>query len=894
MGLVVIRGARARWVLWLTLSLAAGSAWQSDAVGGGLMGWRSELLPPDTSGVSGHGWAARPEAALPMRGALRGSTSSRDSTRLMSASAREDPLVQPECSAPKERAVGLWGTDGNVLAMVRAANTLYIAGSFRWLGPNTGALVPLSPRTAAPAEVYAKVAGEVRAIASDGFGGWFIGGAFNAVGGSYRHNLAHILRDGRVADWDPQANGADVNAIAVSGRLVYVGGGFTSIGGQDRRFIAALDAGTGHATQWDPWSSGGITSLVVQGSTVFAGGAFDSIAGAHRENLAAIDAATGRATPWRMDAALQVDALLLRGGTLYAGGRFPWIGGRPRLHLAAIDVAADTVLAFNPEVDGIYSMYRPTPTVSALAMDGHVLYAGGLFTGIGGEARAGLAAIDLTTGHATPWNPGSQSSWTRAVAVHGEVVYAGGYFDSLGGQVRWGVGAVDRRTGRATAWNPTANGPIEALAVDMGTVYAGGYVSSMGPQVRRNGLAALDLRTGAVTAWNPNPVGRTVFAVTLRAGALYAGGDFISIGGQPRRGIAAVDTVTGAAIDWGPDANGPVETMVLDGNTLYAGGEFTELGGKVRSNLAAVDATTGAVTDWDPEASGAVYSLVLTGNTMYAAGYFGRMGGGGPGGTPRNNVAAFDATTGGVTAWDPSADSWVNDLEVSNGTVYLVGAFNHIGIQGRNGVAAIDALTGVATPWNPDADAEVKAVALAGGRVYLGGYFAHAGGRPRNYLVALDPSSGTATDWDAHADGAVWSLAPNGMGVFAGGVFTSLNGLPVSSLAVVADSSVFTASGPVAGVGAVGRGGGISLAPVVPNPVRSITRIRFTLPAVLPVSLTVLDLQGRCVSTLLNQSQESAGEHSVLVRTNQWIPGCYFCRLEAGGVSATRKILVVR
>jgi hypothetical protein len=59
------------------------------------------------------------------------------------------------------------------------------------------------------------VNGAINASASNGAGGWYIGGSFTLVGGVARDQLAHIRANGTVSDWDPNAN-STVNAIAVS------------------------------------------------------------------------------------------------------------------------------------------------------------------------------------------------------------------------------------------------------------------------------------------------------------------------------------------------------------------------------------------------------------------------------------------------------------------------------------------------------------------------------------------------------------------------------------------------------------------------------------------------------------------------------------------------------
>ena len=59
------------------------------------------------------------------------------------------------------------------------------------------------------------------------------------------------------------------------------------------------------------------------------------------------------------------------------------------------------------------------------------------------------------------------------------------------------------------------------------------------------------------------------------------------------------------------------------------------------------------------------------------------------------------------------------------------------------------------------------------------------------------------------------------------------------------------------------------------------------------MSLTVYDLKGRRVATLLDHGPQAAGAHEVELDVTGWRAGVYFFRLEASGAVATRKILVV-
>src|SRR5208283_1137764 len=307
----------------------------------------------------------------------------------------------------------LYGTDGQVLATVLSGDTLYIGGSFNYVGPNTGAGGALDVTTGMPDLAFPQVVNgypqstyaQILAVASDGSGGYYIGGAFTFVGSTARNYIAHIRSDKTLdPSWNPSAN-SSVWALAVSGSTVYAGGEFTSIGGQTRNYIAALDATTGNATSWNPNASSNVLALTVSGSTVYAGGYFTSIGGQTRDYIAALDATTNtnNATSWDPNASSQIYALAVSGSTVYAGGGFGSIGGQTRVNIAAINTSTGIVTSWNPssQLGGM---------VFTLAVSGSTVYAGGNFNSIGGQSRNCIAALDATTGNATSWNPNANNA----------------------------------------------------------------------------------------------------------------------------------------------------------------------------------------------------------------------------------------------------------------------------------------------------------------------------------------------------------------------------------------------------------------------------------------------------------------------------------------------------
>jgi hypothetical protein len=90
----------------------------------------------------------------------------------------------------------------------------------------------------------------------------------------------------------------------------------------------------------------------------------------------------------------------------------------------------------------------------------------------------------------------------------------------------------------------------------------------------------------------------------------------------------------------------------------------------------------------------------------------------------------------------------------------------------------------------------------------------------------------------------------------------------------------------------------LALRPNVPNPFVSATMVGFTLPQSGHVDLAVYDVAGRRVATLFT-GVKGAGDHSVPWNGvgddgRRVSAGIYFCRIQAGNTSATRKLVVMR
>lgn len=84
-----------------------------------------------------------------------------------------------------------------------------------------------------------------------------------------------------------------------------------------------------------------------------------------------------------------------------------------------------------------------------------------------------------------------------------------------------------------------------------------------------------------------------------------------------------------------------------------------------------------------------------------------------------------------------------------------------------------------------------------------------------------------------------------------------------------------------------------ALQPNVPNPFNPATEIQFSLGLDGPTQLTILDVAGREVATLINQHLQ-AGEYSLVWNAAAYPSGLYYYRLTSGHWSKTNRMVLVK
>jgi hypothetical protein len=292
-----------------------------------------------------------------------------------------------------------------------------------------------------------------------------------------------------------------------------MGGGFNNIAGKNQTGLAAVNINTGKLSSWDPKINGSPLTILLKDSIMYVGGYFNKVDTATRLALAAISLKTGLATSWNPRANgysfNHTKALVLKGSTLYVGGYFRSLGGQTRLSIGAVDINTGLATSWNPNP----TYWNGDLVINGLSVDGNLMYAGGSFGGIGGKQQKYAAALDLSTGTATNWNPDAKNTvWT--IHAEGSSVFLGGSGVLSSGQRYFNAGAVDAATGQTLNWGPNFNGHVFTIG-NVGTkLFVGGEYYQVDSLLRGGIIMFEDITTGlnrksiprAELSVYPNPV----------------------------------------------------------------------------------------------------------------------------------------------------------------------------------------------------------------------------------------------------------------------------------------------------------------------------------------------------------------------------------------------------
>lgn len=384
------------------------------------------------------------------------------------------------------------------------------------------------------------------------------------VSANPENDTPHVL-DGRVS------------AIAVVGSKVVLGGQFTKAQNWQagspvlaRSNILAYDYATGTIdTGFAPALNGPVDTLAPgPDGSVFVGGAFSEKDAAGKfiyRNLIKLDTANGsRITAFNPKPSGRVYDVKVRGSKLYAGGLFTAIGGKPRQRIAAVDVTTGAVDAnFDlPVTDSRVADLKPSakPHVIKLDLtpDGSRLVITGNFVKVAGQPRTQIAMIDTTT------KPASVSSWATERFTP---LCAYKAFDTYMRDIEISPDGSYFVVG-------TTGGYFKETLCDTASRF----------ETARTG-------GGQEPTWVDYTGGDTLYSVAVTGEAVYVGGhqrwlnnpfanNAAGPGAVAREGIAALDPLNGMPLRWNPGRTRGVGVfdMVATGSGLLVGSDTDKIG----------------------------------------------------------------------------------------------------------------------------------------------------------------------------------------------------------------------------------------------------------------------------------------------------------------------------
>ena len=278
------------------------------------------------------------------------------------------------------------GVNGDVYAMAVSDTNLYAGGDFRFA--TNGA------STAVRANYIAKWDGTqwsalgsglnntVRALAVSGTNLYAGGGFTYATNGTSTAVSANHIAKWNGTEWSALGSGVNntlVHALAVSGTNLYAGGDFNYATNGTSTAVRANYIAKWDGTQWSALGSGvnnTLRALAVSGTNLYAGGDFTYVTNGTSTAVRANRIAKWNGTQW---SALgsgvngSVEALAVSGTNLYVGGEFQYATNSTSTAVRANRIAKWDGTQWSALGSGMDS------TVSALAVSGTNLYAGGDF-----------------------------------------------------------------------------------------------------------------------------------------------------------------------------------------------------------------------------------------------------------------------------------------------------------------------------------------------------------------------------------------------------------------------------------------------------------------------------------------------------------------------------------
>ncbi|WP_374001348.1 hypothetical protein [Bdellovibrio bacteriovorus] len=508
-------------------------------------------------------------------------------------------------------------------------------------------------------------------------------------------------------------------------------------------------------------AKGSVDAVTTQGNVAYLGGNFTEV-GTCRGGLVLLNSSGGFVSTYNV--AGSVSGMVSDGfGGYYVYGDFVYKQGS---YTAAnfIRIKADK------SVDTSLSL-TANGVISSAIVFGTNLYISGGFSNINGQVRSGLVHLDITAPN-TPVLMGSAFSVSGS-SINGmyyessdNKLYVYGSFTSFAGQgKKFLVRLSTPDTLGASldnAWSPVLSAAVTDVVAVGSNLFVGGYFTSVNGSPS-NFLTKMGLATGTFTA-----IGTSFSSSTSTSNAISSlfekGGDLYA---THYSNFSRINTSTHVPSVVNSGASGIKIIGELDSKVLLGGSS-----GVVRDVLPGLSPPVFGSYSMSVKGGSATKIVPLGGEYLFAGSFMTIDSF-----VNRSNLAAVDLASGGLTAWSPSANSYVKDVIKYNGDIFAVGGFSSTSGVNTSSVTRLDSVNGNVKPANIAAAGAVNGIIANGDLAVLAGSFSGLNNNSRTRMGAVDFLTGVLDSWDPFPSSTVTQLVKFGADRFiATGSFNVIAG----------------------------------------------------------------------------------------------------------------------
>ncbi len=251
------------------------------------------------------------------------------------------------------------------------------------------------------------------------------------------------------------------------------------------------------------------------------------------------------------------------------------------------------------------------------------------------------------------------------------------------------------------------------------------------------------------TVLGSSGVDNEVFALATNGSKLFIGGSFTKAGDLDASNLVIWD---GARFQYAgfpgvlQGTNGIINDLAVhNDDTLFVAGQFSVAATKSANNIAWFQISTNSWVELgqgvtSQEGPAFIADLYLYGDILYIGGQFDRAGG-----SPANNIAAYNVRTRRWQALGDGVEGEVTAMAMGPDGLYVGGTFSEAGGLAANGIARWDG-----DAWHSLAGGgvtgTVNAIAVMDRTVFVGGRFNQAGGMALNNIARWQPDSSKWSD----------------------------------------------------------------------------------------------------------------------------------------------------